>query len=167
MELWNLTMAVNVTGTFNLTRLVLQHLVKVAPEEGPDGERGVVIFVASEAAVRVICFIVGGLLSSILFIPVPRVFSPSLVVCSRIPDAVRRPAWPDGVCSKQRRHSVHDAPYGTRLGTTSCPRGDDSAGPIHYPIDRQISGKGAQRVGEDWDALSKALRPAERVRIDG
>ncbi|KIY73696.1 3-hydroxyacyl-CoA dehydrogenase [Cylindrobasidium torrendii FP15055 ss-10] len=49
VEVWDKVMAVNTTGTFNLTRLVLKHLVKVAPE-GPDGERGVVIMVSSTAA---------------------------------------------------------------------------------------------------------------------
>lgn len=41
---------VNLTGSFNLTRLVLEHLIKVDPEPGSDGERGVVIFVSSAAA---------------------------------------------------------------------------------------------------------------------
>lgn len=50
--LWDLTMGTNLTGAFNLTRLALEHLVRVKPEETPDGERGVVILVASEAAVR-------------------------------------------------------------------------------------------------------------------
>jgi len=45
-------LAVNLTGSFNLTRLVLKHLVKVEQEEGVDGERGIVIFVSSAAAVR-------------------------------------------------------------------------------------------------------------------
>ena len=44
-------MDVNLTGTFNLTRIACKHLVKVPPE-GPDGERGVVVMVASSAAVR-------------------------------------------------------------------------------------------------------------------
>lgn len=44
-------MAVNLTGTFNLTRIACKYLVNVPPE-GPDGERGVVIMVASAAAVR-------------------------------------------------------------------------------------------------------------------
>lgn len=44
----------SLTGTFNLTRLALQHLVSVTPEEGPDGERGVVILVSSSAAVGVV-----------------------------------------------------------------------------------------------------------------
>lgn len=52
MDLWDFTIAVNLTGSFNLTRLVLQHLVKVEPEDGEDGERGVVVFVSSAAAVR-------------------------------------------------------------------------------------------------------------------
>ncbi|KAJ7147616.1 3-hydroxy-acyl-CoA-dehydrogenase [Mycena crocata] len=50
LALWDFTLAVNLTGTFNLTRLALRHLVKVAPEDGPDGERGVVILVSSAAA---------------------------------------------------------------------------------------------------------------------
>jgi NAD(P)-dependent dehydrogenase (short-subunit alcohol dehydrogenase family) len=52
LDLWDFAIAVNLTGTFNLTRLALKHLIKVAPEEGPDGERGIIIFVASAAAVR-------------------------------------------------------------------------------------------------------------------
>lgn len=51
LDIWDFTLAVNLTGTFNLTRLVLKHLVRVQPEEGPDGERGVVIMVSSAAAV--------------------------------------------------------------------------------------------------------------------
>ncbi|KAH6907036.1 3-hydroxyacyl-CoA dehydrogenase [Coprinopsis sp. MPI-PUGE-AT-0042] len=50
LDLWDFAVAVNLTGSFNLTRLALKHLVKVDPEEGLDGERGVVIFVASAAA---------------------------------------------------------------------------------------------------------------------
>ena len=51
LDIWEFTIAVNLTGSFNLTRLVLEHLVKVDPETGSDGERGVVIFVSSAAAV--------------------------------------------------------------------------------------------------------------------
>jgi len=50
LDIWEFTIAVNLTGSFNLTRLVLEHLVKVDPETGSDGERGVVIFVSSAAA---------------------------------------------------------------------------------------------------------------------
>ncbi|RDB23573.1 hypothetical protein Hypma_008908 [Hypsizygus marmoreus] len=50
LDLWNFTLAVNLTGSFNLTRLALQHLVNVKPEDTPDGERGVIVFVASAAA---------------------------------------------------------------------------------------------------------------------
>ncbi|KAJ7498053.1 3-hydroxyacyl-CoA dehydrogenase [Mycena galericulata] len=50
LDLWDFTLAVNLTGTFNLTRLALRHLVKVAPEDGPDGERGVIVLVSSAAA---------------------------------------------------------------------------------------------------------------------
>nr|GAT56611.1 3-hydroxy-acyl-CoA dehydrogenase [Mycena chlorophos] len=49
LDLWDFTLAVNLTGSFNLTRLALKHLIKVDPE-GEDGERGVVIFVSSAAA---------------------------------------------------------------------------------------------------------------------
>ncbi|KAJ3512607.1 hypothetical protein NLJ89_g3427 [Agrocybe chaxingu] len=50
LDLWDFTLSVNLTGSFNLTRLMLEHLVKVDPEPGHDGERGVVVFVASAAA---------------------------------------------------------------------------------------------------------------------
>ncbi|KAH8832875.1 3-hydroxyacyl-CoA dehydrogenase [Flagelloscypha sp. PMI_526] len=50
LDLWNFTIEVNLTGSFNLTRLALKELVKVKPEDTPDGERGVIIFVASSAA---------------------------------------------------------------------------------------------------------------------
>ncbi|KAF5383657.1 hypothetical protein D9615_003846 [Tricholomella constricta] len=49
-DVWDLTMDVNVSGTFHLTRLALEHLVRVKPEDTTDGERGVIILVASEAA---------------------------------------------------------------------------------------------------------------------
>jgi 3-hydroxyacyl-CoA dehydrogenase / 3-hydroxy-2-methylbutyryl-CoA dehydrogenase len=51
LDVWNFTMDVNLTGTFNLTRIACKYLVMV-PSEGPDGERGVVVMVASTAAVR-------------------------------------------------------------------------------------------------------------------
>ena len=57
LDPWNFAVAVNLTGTFNLTRLVLEHLVQVEPEPGKDGERGVVVFVASAAAVSFILFL--------------------------------------------------------------------------------------------------------------
>ncbi|KAJ7604064.1 3-hydroxyacyl-CoA dehydrogenase [Roridomyces roridus] len=50
LDVWDLVLSVNLTGSFNLTRLALAHLVKISPEEGPDGERGVVVLVASAAA---------------------------------------------------------------------------------------------------------------------
>lgn len=50
LDLYKYTLAVNVAGTFDLTRLVCQHLVNVPPE-GDDGERGVVVMVTSAAAV--------------------------------------------------------------------------------------------------------------------
>ena len=53
MESWDFSLDVNLNGAFNLTRLVLEHLVKVNPEETEDGERGVIIFISSAAAVRV------------------------------------------------------------------------------------------------------------------
>jgi NAD(P)-dependent dehydrogenase (short-subunit alcohol dehydrogenase family) len=51
LDVWNFVMNVNLTGTFNLTRIACKHLITVPPE-GPDGERGVVVMVSSSAAVR-------------------------------------------------------------------------------------------------------------------
>lgn len=51
-DLWDFSLDVNLNGAFNLTRLGLEHLVKVEPEHTEDGERGVIIFVSSAAAVR-------------------------------------------------------------------------------------------------------------------
>jgi len=49
LDLWNFVLGINLTGTFNLTRIACKYLVNVPPE-GPDGERGVVVMVASSAA---------------------------------------------------------------------------------------------------------------------
>lgn len=49
LDVWNFALGINLTGTFNLTRIACKYLVKVPPE-GPDGERGVVVMVASSAA---------------------------------------------------------------------------------------------------------------------
>ncbi|KAL1668912.1 hypothetical protein GGF50DRAFT_123674 [Schizophyllum commune] len=49
LDVWNFALNVNLTGTFNLTRLALKHLV-YSPPEGEDGERGVIVMVASAAA---------------------------------------------------------------------------------------------------------------------
>jgi len=49
LDLFEFTLAVNVVGTFNLTRLACKHLIRVPPE-GEDGERGVIIMVSSAAA---------------------------------------------------------------------------------------------------------------------
>lgn len=52
LDVWNHILAVNLTGTFNLTRLVLKHLVTVPRDESEDGdgERGVVILTSSSTA---------------------------------------------------------------------------------------------------------------------
>ncbi|KDR67350.1 hypothetical protein GALMADRAFT_273203 [Galerina marginata CBS 339.88] len=50
LKVWEWAIAVNLTGSFNLNRLVPEHLVKFEPEDGEDGERGVVVFVSSSAA---------------------------------------------------------------------------------------------------------------------
>ncbi|KZT37961.1 3-hydroxy-acyl-CoA-dehydrogenase [Sistotremastrum suecicum HHB10207 ss-3] len=49
LETWNKVIDVNLTGTFNLSRLACQRLISVPPE-GPDGERGVIIMVSSADA---------------------------------------------------------------------------------------------------------------------
>jgi len=43
-------MAINVSGTFHLSRIAAEHLATVQPEDTPDAERGVIIMVSSEAA---------------------------------------------------------------------------------------------------------------------
>ena len=50
LDLWNFVIGLNLTGSFNLTRHVVKHLVNVPPE-GPDNERGIIIFVSSSASV--------------------------------------------------------------------------------------------------------------------
>jgi 3-hydroxyacyl-CoA dehydrogenase / 3-hydroxy-2-methylbutyryl-CoA dehydrogenase len=49
LEAWNRTIAVNLTGTFNVTRLCAEQMAKNPPED-PHGGRGVVINTASVAA---------------------------------------------------------------------------------------------------------------------
>jgi len=49
LDVWKFAIDVNLTGTFDLTRIACKHLVEVPPE-GPDGERGVVVMVGSSAA---------------------------------------------------------------------------------------------------------------------
>ncbi|KAI0272415.1 AICARFT/IMPCHase bienzyme [Gloeopeniophorella convolvens] len=49
LDVWNLVIAVNLSGTFHLTRLACKHLIEVPPES-PDSERGVIVMVASSAA---------------------------------------------------------------------------------------------------------------------
>ncbi|KAK7466284.1 hypothetical protein VKT23_005012 [Stygiomarasmius scandens] len=46
---WDMTFAVNVSGTFHLTRLALKHFINV-PKEEADGERGVIVMVSSSVA---------------------------------------------------------------------------------------------------------------------
>jgi len=49
-QLWDKVIGVNLTGTFHLTRLVAKHLITVPREQGPDGERGVIIMISSTVA---------------------------------------------------------------------------------------------------------------------
>ena len=117
LDLWDFTLAVNLTGTFNLTRLALKHLVTVPPE-GPDGERGIIILVASSAAVSP-----PNMRSCLLFY----IMSPT----------VRRPARPSRLRSLKGRTSINDPSNGSRPCTScysycgDCPRSffqrDDSA----------------------------------------
>ncbi|KDQ50133.1 hypothetical protein JAAARDRAFT_42314 [Jaapia argillacea MUCL 33604] len=49
LDLWNFAISVNLTGTFNLARLVIPHIISGSqPDE--DGERGIIIMVSSSAA---------------------------------------------------------------------------------------------------------------------
>jgi len=49
MDLFEFAIRINVTGTFDLTRRAVEHLVQLEPE-GPDGERGIIIMVSSASA---------------------------------------------------------------------------------------------------------------------
>jgi 3-hydroxyacyl-CoA dehydrogenase/3-hydroxy-2-methylbutyryl-CoA dehydrogenase len=51
LDLFEFVVSLNLTGTFNLTRLVVAEIAKQEPV-GPDGERGIVIMVSSSSAVR-------------------------------------------------------------------------------------------------------------------
>jgi 3-hydroxyacyl-CoA dehydrogenase/3-hydroxy-2-methylbutyryl-CoA dehydrogenase len=51
LKTWDFVLGVNLTGTYNLIRLSLEHLVKVKPEDTEDEERGVIILTGSEASV--------------------------------------------------------------------------------------------------------------------
>lgn len=48
---WDLVLAVNLSGTFHLTRLVAKYLICVPKEDTLDGERGVIIMISSSTAV--------------------------------------------------------------------------------------------------------------------
>ena len=65
--MWNFVLGINLTGTFNLTRIACKYLAKVPPE-GPDGERGVVVMVASAAAVRPRSVLSPGPLTNIILV---------------------------------------------------------------------------------------------------
>lgn len=88
-------MGINATGAFNLTRLAVEHLMRVTPEDTPDGERGVIILVASEAAVR--C---------------PLLLFFHICLSSYAYPIVRWPAWTNSLCRFKGGYSLDDTPYG-------------------------------------------------------
>jgi 3-hydroxyacyl-CoA dehydrogenase/3-hydroxy-2-methylbutyryl-CoA dehydrogenase len=49
-DIWDFVIKVNLSGTFHLTRLVVEHMVRNVPPIGEDEERGVIIMVSSAAA---------------------------------------------------------------------------------------------------------------------
>jgi 3-hydroxyacyl-CoA dehydrogenase / 3-hydroxy-2-methylbutyryl-CoA dehydrogenase len=60
LDRWEFVLAINLTGSFNLTRLCLPHLASIDTDlhrssksdiPNDDGERGVIIFASSSAAV--------------------------------------------------------------------------------------------------------------------
>jgi 3-hydroxyacyl-CoA dehydrogenase/3-hydroxy-2-methylbutyryl-CoA dehydrogenase len=51
LDLWDYALGVNLTGSFNLTRLALPHIIDALPA-GSDSECGIILFVSSPAAVR-------------------------------------------------------------------------------------------------------------------
>lgn len=93
--MWDEMLAINLSGTFHLTRLAMKHLIHVSPEEGPDGERGVVLMISSNAAVGGVSL---SLLSLSSFMALPLLFIQNTTL-------VRRPTGTNRLLSYQRRNS--------------------------------------------------------------
>jgi NAD(P)-dependent dehydrogenase (short-subunit alcohol dehydrogenase family) len=110
-------LSINLRGTLDLVRQLLPHLAAVEPE-GADGERGVVIMVASAAAFE-------GQMGQVVrpslsLAPVAPPHTPRIITSTNH-------TAPPGLRSKQRRRSVHDAPHGARPLALRHPRRDGRA----------------------------------------
>ncbi|KAH8116318.1 short chain type dehydrogenase [Phellopilus nigrolimitatus] len=119
LDLWNFAIAVNLTGTFNLSRLVCKHLVQVPPE-GVDNERGIVIFVASSAAFEgqpgqaAYAASKGALVSAVL--PLSRDLARHGVRVTAIAPGAFASAMTDRMLPKTRASLVRDLGFPQRFG---------------------------------------------------
>lgn len=144
LDAWNFVIGVNLTGTFNLTRLVLAHLVKVEPE-GEDGERGVVIMVSSAAAVR------------------PITATITLVFIYHYA-AVRRSARPGCILCHQRSRGIHGPPYVSRSRSVRRPCGHHRTWCLRERDDRYVISQSTQESAECWEYVSCTVWEARGVR---
>ncbi|KAL5508668.1 hypothetical protein ACEPAH_6289 [Sanghuangporus vaninii] len=120
LDLWNFAVAVNLTGAFNLTRLVCKHLIN-GPVDGEDGERGVVIFVASAAAFEgqpgqaAYAATKGGLVSATL--PISRDLARYGIRVNTIAPSAFSSAMTDRMSEKTRVSLVRELNFPKRFGS--------------------------------------------------
>lgn len=130
LDLWDFTLAVNLTGTFNLTRLALKHLVTVPPE-GPDGERGIIILVASSVAVSP-----PNMRSCLLF----HIKSPT----------VRRPARPSSIRSLKGCTRINDSSNVSRPCASCYSHCDDCPRSFFHRDDGAATRKSYAQLRRKW-----------------
>lgn len=141
LDLWQFAVDVNLTGTFNLTRLACKYLAQVEPE-GPDGERGVIIMVASSAAVRPL----PSLSPHIPFSPTHSPTHPYQRIVHD--DVVRRPTRPISLRRNKGRPRKPHPPHVARPRAARHPRRHHRSGRIRVGHDGQDGREDAGELDE-------------------
>lgn len=118
LDLFEFAMRINVNGTFDLTRRVLEHLVQADPE-GEDGERGVIIMVSSSSAVRI------------------QALGRTALSYSLLLETVRRTARTSSIRRIQRCNTFNDTSNGARLGSVWDPSQHYRTVFVRLPHDRE------------------------------
>lgn len=131
-ELWDETIAVNLSGTFHLSRLAAKHLISVPREEGPDGERGVILMVSSTVAVS--------------HFPLQQCIDRSV--------SVRRAIRPSSLCCVQRRYRIYDPSSGEGYVPIRYPRRHHSSWAIRDSVDRSIQWRDVAQTSFQGVAIS-------------
>jgi hypothetical protein len=90
LDLWDLTFSINLTGSFNLTRIALKHLIHVPPENTEEGEHGVIILVCRKFFSSQYTLI-------------------SLKLTHECMKIVRRTTWSNRIRGNQRRTPLYDS----------------------------------------------------------